>query len=75
MASHLTKDPLIGDSKEQWMEEDARPFLQIHNSIDNKVLGFINHCEFGKEPMDLEFMFFGKGKISRKFDVCKAFYR
>ena len=24
MGDHLTKDPLADDSKEQWMEEDAR---------------------------------------------------
>ena len=32
---HLTKDPPADDSKEQWMEEDARLFIQIRNSIDN----------------------------------------
>ena len=33
-------------------------FLQIRNSIDSKVLGFINHCESVKELMDyLEFVF------------------
>ena len=46
MTSHLPKDPLTNDSKEQWLEEDVRLFLQIRNSIDSKVLGFINHCEF-----------------------------
>ena len=39
MGSHLTKDPPTDDSKEQWMEEDARLFIQICNSIDSKVLG------------------------------------
>ena len=29
MASHLNKDPPTNDSKEQWMEDDARLFLQI----------------------------------------------
>ena len=76
MGGHLTKDQPTDDSKEQWMEEDARLFIQIRNSIDNKVLGFINHCEFVKELMDyLEFVFSGKGNVSRIFDVCKAFYR
>ena len=75
MGSHLTKDPRIDDLKEQWMEEDARLFIQIRNSIDNKVLGLVNHCEFVKELMDyLEFVFSGKGNISRIFDVCKAFH-
>ena len=38
--------------------------------------GLVNHCEFVKELMDyLEFVFSGKGNVSRIFDVCKAFYR
>ena len=76
MGSHLTKVPSTNDLKEQWVEEDARLFIQISNSIDSKVLGLINHCEFVKELMDyLEFVFFGKGNVSCIFDVCKAFYR
>ena len=75
MTSHLDKDPLTDDSKERWLEDDARLFLQIRNSIDCKVLTLINHCEFVKELMEyLEFMYFGKGNISRIFDVCRAFY-
>ena len=36
----------------------------------------INHCEFVKETMDyLEFVYSGKGNISRIFNVCRAFYR
>ena len=49
MGGHLTKDPPTDDSKEQWMEEDAHQFIQICNSIDNKVSGLVNHCEFVKE--------------------------
>ena len=76
MRGHLTKDPPTDDLKEQWMEEDARMFIQIRKSIDSKVLGLVNHCEFVKELMDyLEFVFSGKGNVSRIFDVCKAFYR
>ena len=76
MGGHLTKDPSTDDSKEQWMEEDARLFIQIRNSIDSKVLGLVNHYEFVKELMDyLEFVFSGKGNVSRIFDVCKALYR
>ena len=76
MGGHLTKDPPTDDSKEQWMEEDARPFIQIRNSIDNKVPGLVNHNEFVKERMDyLEFVFSGKGNVSCIFNVCKAFYR
>ena len=76
MGGHLTKDPPTDNSKEQWMEEDARLFIQIRNSIDNKVLSLVNHCEFVKELMDyLEFVFSGKGNVSCIFDVCKTFYR
>ena len=41
MGGHLTKDLLANDLKEQWMEEDARLFIQICNSIDSKVLGLV----------------------------------
>ena len=71
MASHLTKDPPTDDLNKQWLEEDAHLFQQICNFIYSKVLGFINHCEFVKELMDnLEFVFSGKGNVSRIFDVC-----
>ena len=76
MDGHLTKDLPTDDSNEQWMEEDARLFIQIRNSIDSKVLGLVNHYEFVKELMDyLELCVFWKGNVSRIFDVCKAFYR
>ena len=74
MVAHLTKEPPTDDSKEQWMEEDAHLYLQIRNSIDSEVIGLINHCEFVKELMDyLEFLYYGKGNISRIFEVYKAF--
>ncbi|KAK3015726.1 hypothetical protein RJ639_005926 [Escallonia herrerae] len=48
----------------------------IRNSIDSEVLDLINHCEFVKELMDyLEFLYSGKGNVSRIYDVCRAFYR
>ena len=76
MASHLTGDPPPDDSKDRWLEDNTRFFLQIRNSIDGKVLTLINHCEFVKELMDyLEFVYSGKGNISRIFDMCQAFYR
>ena len=65
MAAHLTKKPPIDDSKEQWMEEDVRLYLQIRNSIDNEVIGLINHCEFVKKLIDyLEFLYSGKVNVS-----------
>ncbi|XP_057996481.1 uncharacterized protein LOC131175824 [Hevea brasiliensis] len=39
-------------------------------------MSLINHCEYVKELMEyLEFLYSGKGNISRIYDVCKAFYR
>ncbi|KAK3037684.1 hypothetical protein RJ639_030628 [Escallonia herrerae] len=73
---HLHNDPPIDDTKQLWLREDARLLLQIRNSIDSEVLGLINHCEFVKELMDyLEFLYPGKGNVSRIYDVCRAFYR
>ena len=64
MAAYLTKDPPTDDSKEPWMEEDARIYLQIRNSIDSEVIGLINHCKFVKELMDyLEFLYSRKGNV------------
>ena len=75
MTNHLTEDPPIDDSKDRWLDNDARLFLQIHNSIDGKVLTLINHYEFVKELMDyLKFVYSEKGNISRIYDVCQAFY-
>src|SRR5437763_1407455 len=74
---HLTKDPPSEeDQKSTWLREDARLFLQIRNSIDNEVIGLISHCDSVKELMEyLEFLYSGKGNISRIYEVCKAFYR
>ena len=75
MTAHLKKDPPTDDSKDQWMEEDSRLYLQIRNSIYNEVIILITHCEFVKELMDyLEFLYFGKGNVSRIFEMCKAFH-
>ena len=38
MGSHFDKDPLIDDSKDRWLKDDAHLFLQIRNSIDGKSL-------------------------------------
>ena len=61
IASHLDKDPPMDDSKDQWLEDDARLFLQIRNSIDGKLLTLINHYEYVKELMEyLECVYSGK---------------
>ena len=76
MDDHLTKDPPTDETRRDWMRDDARLFLQIRNSIHSEVISLINHCEFVKELMEyLEFLYSGKGNISRIYDVCKAFYR
>ena len=73
---HLTDTAPSDESKQAWLREDARLFLQIRNSIGSEVIGLVNHCEFVKELMDyLDFLYSGKGNLSRMFDVCKAFYR
>ncbi|KAK3034070.1 hypothetical protein RJ639_034295 [Escallonia herrerae] len=72
---HLSSDPPTDDTKRLWLREDARLILQIRSSIDSEIVGLINHCEFVKELMDyLEFLYSGKGNISRIYDVCRAFY-
>jgi uncharacterized protein YlbG (UPF0298 family) len=49
--------------------------LQIQNSINNEVIGLINHCEFVKELMEyLDFLYCEKENVSRIYEVCKAFY-
>ncbi len=73
---HLTQDPSTNDTMQTWMREDARLFLQIRNSINSEVISLINHYEFVKELMDyFEFLYLGKGNISRIYEVYKAFYR
>lgn len=50
---HLTDEPpAVGDEKKAWLRKDAKIFLQIRNSIDNEIIGLINHCEFIKDLMD-----------------------
>lgn len=73
---HLVQEPPTDETKTAWMRDDARLFLQIRNSIDSEVVGLITHCEFVKELMDyLEFLYSGKGNMSRIYDMCQNFYR
>ena len=74
--SHLDKDPTTYDSKEWWLENDARLFQKIRNFIDSKVLALINHCNFVKKLIEyLVFVYSGEGNISHIFVACRAFYR
>ena len=73
---HLTNDPPTDTTRQTWLRDDARIFLQLRNSIDSDIISLVDHCEYVKELMDyLEFMYSGKGNISRIYDVCKGFYR
>ena len=75
MANHLDEDPPSDDLKETWIEDDARLFLQIRNSIDSKVLTLINQCEFVKELMDyLEFVIMER-EILLASSMCVEPYR
>ncbi|XP_048227292.1 uncharacterized protein LOC125369315 [Ricinus communis] len=74
-AYHLTNNPPDDNTKEAWLTNDARIFLQLRNSIDGEILPLIDHCEYVKELMDyLDFMYSGKGNISRIYDVCQSFH-
>lgn len=46
------------------------------DSINNEVIGLINHCEFVKELMEyLNLLYYGKGNVSYIYEACQAFYR
>ena len=58
---HLTEEPPTDITRKLWMQDDARLFLQIKNSINSDIVGLLSHCEFVKELMDyLDFFYFGK---------------
>ncbi|XP_071695894.1 uncharacterized protein [Rutidosis leptorrhynchoides] len=74
--SHLTSEPPKDDTRGLWLQNDARLFLQIMNSIESSVTSLVNHCEYVKELMEyLDFLYSGKSNISRIFNVCKSFHR
>lgn len=54
--------------KKAWLRDDASLLLQIINSIDNEVVGLVNHMDY------LEYLYSGKGNLCRIYEVCKAFY-
>ena len=58
---HLTEEPPNNNTRKLWMQDDARLFLQIKNSINSDIVGLLSHYEFVKELMDyLDFFYFGK---------------
>lgn len=72
---HLTNNsPSNATTKEVWLHEDAKIFLQIQNFINSKVIRLVNHCEFVKDLMDyLAFLYSGKGNVLHIYNVCKEF--
>ena len=72
---HLTDDPPNDNTRQVWLRDDARIFLQLRNSIDSEIINLVDHCEYVKELVGyLEFLYSGKGNISRIYEVCKGFY-
>ncbi|KAL6311472.1 hypothetical protein AAG906_012053 [Vitis piasezkii] len=72
---HLTEEPPTDITRKLWMQDDARLFLQMKNSINSDIVGLLSHCEFVKELMDyLDFLYSGKGNVSRTYDVWNAFH-
>ena len=72
---HLTEEPPTDITRKLWMQDDARLFLQMKNSINSDIVGLLSHCEFVKELMDyLDFLYSRKGNVSRMYDVWNAFH-
>ncbi|GJY74948.1 hypothetical protein Tco_0479379 [Tanacetum coccineum] len=74
-ASHLKDNPPTDETKDQWLQNDARLFLMIRNSIEPSVIPLLDHCEYVKELINyLDFLYSGQKNISRIYSVCKAFH-
>ena len=75
-ASHLPSNPHIDNTRDQWLQTDARLFLHIINSIEPSVVSLVNHCEYVKQLIDyLDFLYSGHNNISWIYSVCKSFHR
>ncbi|RVW27977.1 Retrovirus-related Pol polyprotein from transposon TNT 1-94 [Vitis vinifera] len=71
----LTEEPPTDITRKLWMQDDAWLFLQMKNSINSDIVGLLSHCEFVKELMDyLDFLYSGKGNVSRMYDVWNSFH-
>ena len=77
MMSKIMEDKLTGPNYLDW-SKTIHLYLRsicMASHLTEEVVTLINHCEFVKELMNyLEFVYSGKGNISRIFDVCRAFY-
>ncbi|KAL6335243.1 hypothetical protein AAG906_029478 [Vitis piasezkii] len=72
---HLIEKPPNDNTRKLWVQDDARLFLQIKNSINSDIVSLLSHCEFVKELMDyLNFLYSRKGNVSRMYDVWNAFH-
>ncbi|GKC12923.1 hypothetical protein Tco_1009705 [Tanacetum coccineum] len=47
-ASHLKDNPPTDETKDQWLQNDARLFLMIRNSIEPSVIPLLDHCDMCK---------------------------
>ncbi|XP_075074543.1 uncharacterized protein LOC142162130 [Nicotiana tabacum] len=73
--NHLVDDPPKDETKSVWLKEDAKLFLQIKNLMHSEVNDLVSHYDYVKDLMDyLDFLYSGKGNLSRMYDVCQAFY-
>ncbi|XP_075076365.1 uncharacterized protein LOC142163017 [Nicotiana tabacum] len=73
--NHLVDDPPKDETKSVWLKEDAKLFLQIKNSMHSEVNDLVSHCDYVKDLIDyLDFLYSGKGNLSRMYDVCQTFY-
>ena len=71
----MTEEPPNDNTRKLWMQDDARLFLQIKNSINSDIVGLLSHCEFVKELMDyLNFLYSRKENVSWMYDVLNAFH-
>ncbi|CAH9095077.1 unnamed protein product [Cuscuta epithymum] len=78
--THLVDDPPKEEvdkaANDAWLRDDSRLFIQIQNSMENDIMGYVSHCDIVKELFDyLEFMYSGKGNLNHIYEVSKAFYR
>lgn len=66
MDDHVAEDS-PEDKKKDCLCDDARPYLQIKNSIESEVIGLVDHCNSVKELLEEH--------VHRMFEVCMRFFR
>ncbi|KAA0032311.1 putative Polyprotein [Cucumis melo var. makuwa] len=62
--------PEDAKKKKDWLRDDARLYLQIENSIENEIIGLVDHCESIKELLEfLDFLYSSKELVHRMFEM------